>query len=58
LHFAESLALLGFELAAGDLPLEEVKFSDTPEGKRKAVTAAAKARRKERRGERRGRGRA
>jgi 23S rRNA pseudouridine955/2504/2580 synthase len=58
LHFAESLALLGFELAAGDLPLEDVKFSDTPEGKRKAVTAAAKARRKERRGERRGRGRA
>ncbi|MFN3387927.1 MAG: pseudouridine synthase, partial [Allosphingosinicella sp.] len=56
-HFAESMANLGFDLELGDLPLDEVKFSETPEGKRKAVTAAAKARRKERRGERRGRGR-
>jgi 23S rRNA pseudouridine955/2504/2580 synthase len=56
-HFSESMANLGFDLALGDLPLDEVKFSETPEGKRKAVTAAAKARRKERRGERRGRGR-
>jgi 23S rRNA pseudouridine955/2504/2580 synthase len=56
-HLAETLANLGFELAAGDLPLDEVKFSETPEGKRKAVTAAAKARRKERKGERRSRGR-
>jgi 23S rRNA pseudouridine955/2504/2580 synthase len=58
-HLAESFATLGFETALGDaLPLDEVKFSETPEGKRKAVSAAAKARRKERKGERRGRGRA
>jgi 23S rRNA pseudouridine955/2504/2580 synthase len=57
-HFAESLATLGFDLALGDaLPLDEVKFSETPEGKRRAESAAAKARRKERKGERRGRGR-
>ena len=57
-HFAESLDLLGFDAAAGDaLPLDETRFSETPEGKRKAVAAAAKARRKERKGERRGRGR-
>jgi 23S rRNA pseudouridine955/2504/2580 synthase len=56
-HFAETMANLGFDLELGDLPLDEVKFGETPEGKRKAVSAAAKARRKERRGERRGRGR-
>ncbi|WP_157216723.1 RluA family pseudouridine synthase [Flavisphingomonas formosensis] len=57
-HIAESLGHLGFDVALGDaLPLDEVKFSETAEGKRRAVTAAAKARRKERRGERRGRGR-
>lgn len=57
-HFAESLKSLGFDEADGDaLPLDEVKFSDTAEGKRKAASQAAKARRKERRGERRGRGR-
>ena len=56
-HFAESIAHLGFDPAAGDaLPFDEPKYSETPEGKRKAVTAAAKTRRKERRGERRGRG--
>jgi 23S rRNA pseudouridine955/2504/2580 synthase len=55
-HFAESLATLGFDLAAGDLPLDEPRFSETAEGKRKAVTQAAKARRKERKGERRSRG--
>jgi 23S rRNA pseudouridine955/2504/2580 synthase len=55
-HFAESLATLGFDPAAGDLPLDEPRFSETPEGKRKAVTQAAKARRKERKGERRSRG--
>ncbi|WP_114954074.1 RluA family pseudouridine synthase [Sphingosinicella terrae] len=54
-HFRESLASLGFDPALGDLPLDEVRFSETPEGKRKAVSAAAKARRKERRGERRSR---
>jgi 23S rRNA pseudouridine955/2504/2580 synthase len=56
-HFADSIANLGFDPALADLPLDEPKFADTPEGKRKAVTAAAKARRKERKGERRGRGR-
>jgi len=56
-HFAESMAYLGFEQDAGDLPLDEIKFGETAEGKRKAVSAAAKARRKERKGERRSRGR-
>jgi 23S rRNA pseudouridine955/2504/2580 synthase len=54
-HFAETLANLGFDSAAGDLPLDEVKFSETAEGKRRTATAAAKARRKERKGERRSR---
>jgi 23S rRNA pseudouridine955/2504/2580 synthase len=54
-HFAESLGSLGFAVEAGDLPLEEPRYSESPEGKRKAVSAAAKARRKERRGERRSR---
>jgi 23S rRNA pseudouridine955/2504/2580 synthase len=54
-HFATSLASLGFDLPAGDLPLDDVKFSETPEGKRRAATTAAKARRKERKGERRSR---
>ncbi len=52
-HFAATMASLGFDPALGDLPLDEVKFSETAEGKRKAASAAAKARRKERRGERR-----
>ncbi len=56
-HFAASLANLGFDPAAGELPLDEVRFSETPEGKRKAASAAAKSRRKERKGERRSRGR-
>jgi len=57
-HFAESLAHLGFDPAAGDaLPIDDVKFSETPEGKRRAAAHAAKDRRKERKGERRGRGR-
>ncbi len=55
-HFAESLAGLGFDEADGDLPLDDVKFSETPEGKRKAAAAHAKAARKERKGERRRRG--
>ena len=54
-HFAASMASLGFDLALGDLPLDEVKFSETPEGKRKAASAAAKSRRRERKGERRSR---
>lgn len=58
-HFSESLELLGFDIADGDaLPLDETKFSETPEGKRRAIGQAAKARRKDRKGERRGRGRA
>jgi 23S rRNA pseudouridine955/2504/2580 synthase len=56
-HFRDTLAGLGFDPAEGDLPLDEVKFGETPEGKRRAATAAAKARRKERKGERRSRGR-
>ncbi len=56
-HFTQSLASLGFDLALGDLPLDEIKFGETPAGRRKAASAAAKARRKERRGERRSRGR-
>ncbi|HEX4738998.1 MAG TPA: RluA family pseudouridine synthase [Allosphingosinicella sp.] len=56
-HFAETLASLGFEEEAGDLPLDEVKASETPEGRKRAAAAAGKARRKERKGERRSRGR-
>ncbi|PTQ12815.1 RNA pseudouridine synthase [Sphingomonas oleivorans] len=56
-HFQESIAHLGFDPARADLPLDEPKFSETPEGKRKMEAARAKARRKERKGERRGRGR-
>jgi 23S rRNA pseudouridine955/2504/2580 synthase len=56
-HFSETLANLGFDIEAGDLPLDEIKFSETAEGKRKAASAAAKSRRKERKGERRSRGR-
>ena len=56
-HFLESLQHLGFDLALADaLPFDEPKFSETPEGKKKAVSAAAKARRKDRKGERRSRG--
>jgi 23S rRNA pseudouridine955/2504/2580 synthase len=57
-HFRESLATLGFDPALGDLPLNEVRYGETPEGKRRAAAAAAKSRRKERRGERRSRRRA
>jgi 23S rRNA pseudouridine955/2504/2580 synthase len=56
-HFAQSMASLGFDLSLGDLPLDDVKFSETAEGKRKAESAAAKSRRKERKGERRNRSR-
>jgi 23S rRNA pseudouridine955/2504/2580 synthase len=56
-HIAASLAALGFEPQAGDIELDEVKYSETAEGKRKAASAAAKARRKDRKGERRNRGR-
>jgi 23S rRNA pseudouridine955/2504/2580 synthase len=56
-HFAETMANLGFDLDLGDLPLDEVKFGETPEGKRRAATAAGRERRKQRKGERRSRGR-
>lgn len=57
-HFAASMALLGFDEALGDaLPLDEPKFGETTEGKRRAAAAQAKAKRRERKGERRGRGR-
>jgi 23S rRNA pseudouridine955/2504/2580 synthase len=56
-HFAESMALLGFDPKAGDLPIDDIKFSETPEGKRRAVEQKAKQARKARKGERRGRGR-
>ena len=56
-HFAEGLALLGFDIADGDLPLDEIKFGETPEGKRRTAGAAAKSARKARKGERRSRGR-
>jgi 23S rRNA pseudouridine955/2504/2580 synthase len=56
-HFVESLAHLGFDLELGDaLPFDPPKFSETAEGKKKAISAAAKARRKDRKGERRSRG--
>jgi 23S rRNA pseudouridine955/2504/2580 synthase len=53
-HFAESLAMLGFDAASGNaLPLDQAKPTGSPQRK---VAAAAKARRRERRGERRARG--
>lgn len=56
-HFAETLVDLGFDLSDGDkLVLDEVKFSETPEGKRRLIANKAKAARKERKGERRARG--
>ncbi len=58
-HFSETLVALGFTEADGDaLALDEVKFKDTEEGKRRLVANKAKAARKERKGERRGRGKA
>ena len=54
-HFAESLAMIGFEPMAGDMmPLDTPPPG--PAEKHKKVAAAAKARRRERRGERRSRG--
>ncbi|NUT00928.1 MAG: RluA family pseudouridine synthase [Sphingomonas sp.] len=56
-HIAESLGTLGFELMHGEtMPLDQPKFSQTPEAKQRKAAAAAKSRRKERRGERRARG--
>lgn len=50
-HFAETLATLGFELAAADLPK-----APRPVPQQRKVAAAAKQRRQARRGERRSRG--
>src|SRR5439155_24852063 len=50
-HFAESLKMLGFDAAAGD-----VAAAKPPATGNRRVAAAAKARRRERRGERRARG--
>ncbi|AJR24903.1 MULTISPECIES: RluA family pseudouridine synthase [Sphingobium] len=56
-HFAASLASLGFDLSAGDLPLdEEVARAPTREDEKKAARAHAKQIRKGRKGERRARG--
>lgn len=55
-HFAESLAMLGFNPMAGDsLPLDH-NPALSAEVKQRRVAAAAKTRRRERRGERRSRG--
>ena len=53
-HFRESLAMLGFDPAAGDLPLDEVQ-PPTREAVKAKARAHAKQVRKERRGERRNR---
>ena len=56
-HFAETLDGLGFDIElAKALVLDEVKFSQTAEGKKRAAANAAKSARKERKGERRARG--
>ncbi|MEQ1548055.1 MAG: RluA family pseudouridine synthase [Chakrabartia sp.] len=58
LHFAETIEGLGFDFEKGDaMVLDEVKFKDTPEGKRRLAANIAKSARKDRKGERRGRGR-
>ena len=55
-HFAESLALLGFDRALGDaLPLDTPRLPEA-EVKRRRATAQAKDRRQARKGERRNRG--
>ena len=56
-HFAETLDGLGFDIELAEaLVLDEVKFSQTAEGKKRAAANAAKSARKERKGERRARG--
>ena len=56
-HFAESLATLGFDVAAGEtMPLERPDPAQTSEARQRRAAAAAKTRRRERRGERRSRG--
>ena len=55
-HMTDSFAMLGFHVADGNIPLDELRFKDTVEGKAKMESAAAKQRRLARRGERRSRG--
>ncbi|RVT43885.1 RluA family pseudouridine synthase [Sphingobium algorifonticola] len=56
-HFRESLEDLAFDMALGDMPLdEEIDTTPTREDEKKFARQHAKAVRKERRGERRGRG--
>lgn len=55
-HFAESLSDLGFDLLAGDLPLDEGKPEPSRDQLKQRAKAHAKQVRKERRGERRTRG--
>jgi 23S rRNA pseudouridine955/2504/2580 synthase len=56
-HIAESIATLGFELAAGDrMPIDDGPPPMTREVEKQRARAHAKSVRKERRGERRGRG--
>jgi 23S rRNA pseudouridine955/2504/2580 synthase len=55
-HFAETLAMLGFEPLAGDSLRLEHKAPPSPEAMQRKIAAAAKTRRRERRGERRARG--
>ncbi len=58
-HFAASLDDLGFDPVMADLlVLDEPKFSETPEGKKRIALNKAKSARKERKGERRARGQA
>ena len=57
LHFAESLATLGFEAMAGDmLPMDRPDPAKSAEVRERRAAAAAKSRRRERKGERRSRG--
>ncbi|UIJ46664.1 RluA family pseudouridine synthase [Sphingomonas cannabina] len=55
-HFAESMAMLGFDLALGDRPLAEEAPPPTKAQQKAKAKAHAKTVRKERRGERRSRG--
>jgi len=55
-HMVDSFAMLGFDLELGNVPLDEIRYDETVEGRAKAESAAAKSRRLARRGERRGRG--
>jgi 23S rRNA pseudouridine955/2504/2580 synthase len=55
-HISESLGTLGFELMHGEnMPLDEPKYSQTPEAKQRKTAAIARDRRRNRRGERRSR---